>query len=458
MNAQKGRRALVVEDDAANRLLLERVLAGRGYAAVACASAEEGWEVCQQELPALLLLDWMLPGMDGLELCRRVRSLPDGSRPVIIVVTARDRTEDLDAVLEAGADDYVTKPIELVLLRVRLTIAERHMDEHDERRRAEESLARLRQQLDGRVALGDMVGRSQGMQQVFGLIRQLAGVDTTVLIEGDTGTGKELVARAIHHSSHRAEGPFLAVNCAGLTESLVASQLFGHRRGAFTGAVEDSRGLFEAAAGGTLFLDEIGDIPLPVQASLLRVLQEREITRVGDTEPRAIDVRVLAATHRDLGEQVEAGAFRADLFYRIRVARIEVPPLTARRGDIPLLATELLTKIAAATGRPVSGLAPAATRVLLQHDWPGNVRELENALEYAVLHCTEGLIAVRDLPPEIAPAAEGAAEPPAGNGELDEAGRIRVALDQCGGNRTAAARLLGISRATLYRKLSRFEG
>ena len=457
MTPKSRRRALVVEDELANRGLLERVLSERGYHVVACASGEEGWEACQTSLPPLLVLDWMLPGMDGLELCRRVRALPDGERSVVIVATARDGAEDLDAVLEAGADDYITKPLQLPLLRVRLTIAERRMDEHAERRRAEERLDLLRHQLDGRAALGDLVGRSRGMQLVFSLIRQLAGVDTTVLIEGDTGTGKELVARAIHQESHRARGPFLAVNCAGLNESLVASQLFGHRRGAFTGAVEDSRGMFEAARGGTLLLDEIGDIPLPVQASLLRVLQEREVTRVGDTEPRDIDVRVLAATHRDLGEQVEEGSFRADLLYRIRVARILLPPLSARRGDIPLLTTELLAKITAATGRVVRGPDARANRALLQHDWPGNVRELENALEFAVLHCTGDVITADDLPPEMTGSPVAPVDALDGAGVQDEATQIRMALAETGGNRAAAARALGISRATLYRKLGRID-
>ncbi|HXV82545.1 MAG TPA: sigma 54-interacting transcriptional regulator [Candidatus Binatia bacterium] len=311
----------------------------------------------------------------------------------------------------------------------------------------------LRRLLDERAQFHDLLGKSKAMQAVFQQIRDVARVDSTVLIEGETGTGKELVARAIHASSHRKDKPFIAVNCAGLTESLLASQLFGHKRGAFTGAIEDHQGLFEAANGGTLLLDEIGDIPMTVQNQLLRVLQEREIVRLGESRPRKIDVRVLAATHRSLAEEVAKGSFRSDLFYRIRVARIRVPPLRARREDIPLLAASFLAQFSAAGGKRVTELSHDALSLLTDYEWPGNVRELRSAIEFAVIRCAGAVIQPDDLPPEIFQPAEFESSIP-GDPLADEKARFLQALERSRGNRALAARLLGISRATLYRRLA----
>lgn len=308
----------------------------------------------------------------------------------------------------------------------------------------------LRRLLDERAQFHDLVGKSVAMQTVYQQIRDVAHVDSTVLIDGETGTGKELVARAIHFSSHRKDKPFVAVNCAGLTESLLSSQLFGHKRGAFTGAVEDHRGLFEAANGGTLLLDEIGDIPMAVQNQLLRVLQEREIVRLGETLPRKIDVRIIAATHRNLSEEAANGRFRSDLFYRIRVARVSLPPLRRRREDIPALAGSFLAQFAAASGKPVTEITQEAMRWLVDYEWPGNVRELRSAIEFTVIHCTGAAIQADDLPPEIFQPADVIAGDPL----LDEKSRFLQALDRSRGNRSLAARLLGISRATLYRRLA----
>ena len=291
------------------------------------------------------------------------------------------------------------------------------------------------------------------MQQVYQQIRAVARVDSTVLIEGETGTGKELVARAIHAASHRKDKPFIAVNCAGLTEALLASQLFGHKRGAFTGAIEDHQGLFEAANGGTLLLDEIGDIPMTVQNQLLRVLQEREIVRLGETRPRKIDVRLLAATHRSLTDEMTKGNFRTDLFYRIRVARIAVPALRERREDIPLLAASFLAQFSAAGGKSVTELSHEAVRLLMDHPWPGNVRELRSAIEFAVIRCGGAVIQPDDLPPEIVEPAAFVRSIP-GDPLSDEKARFLDALNRSRGNRALAARLLGISRATLYRRLA----
>jgi PAS domain S-box-containing protein len=311
----------------------------------------------------------------------------------------------------------------------------------------------LRRLLDERAQFHDLLGKSKAMQLVYQQIRDVARVDSTVLIEGETGTGKELVARAIHSSSHRKDKPFVAVNCAGLTESLLGSQLFGHKRGAFTGAIEDRQGLFEAANGGTLLLDEIGDIPITVQNQLLRVLQEREITRLGESRPRKIDVRVLAATHRSLSDEVAKGSFRSDLFYRIRVARISLPPLRARREDIPLLAVSFLAQFSAASEKRVTDLSPDALRLLAGYHWPGNVRELRSAIEFAMIRCIGAVIQPDDLPPEILQPADFESVIP-GDPLADEKARFLQALERSRGNRALAARLLGISRATLYRRLA----
>ena len=304
----------------------------------------------------------------------------------------------------------------------------------------------LRRRVEDRAVFEEMIGASAPMQEVYRLIEDLAPVDSTVLIEGETGAGKELVARALHRRGRRSAGPFVAVNCAGLPESLVSSQLFGHKRGAFTGAVADQRGLFEAAHGGTLFLDEIGDIPPGVQTSLLRVLQDKQVTRIGETASRKVDVRVVVATHRDLNAEVREGRFRADLLYRIRVGRIRLPPLRERREDIPLLAKRFLADLRAEIGKPVSAFSNEAMRALTAYPWPGNVRELRSAIEFAVIRARSERIQPDDLPPELN-------ESPAGSEEAERR-RYEDALECAGGNRTRAAELLGVSRATFYRRLA----
>jgi DNA-binding NtrC family response regulator len=309
----------------------------------------------------------------------------------------------------------------------------------------------LRRLFDETPRVHGLVGRSRAMQLVFKQIADVALVDATVLIEGETGTGKELVARAIHAASPRSGRDCVAVNCAGLAESLLSSQLFGHRRGAFTGAVADQVGFFEAAHGGTLFFDEVGDMPPGVQASVLRALQEREIIRVGDSKARPVDVRVIAATHRNLAEEVAAGRFREDLFYRLRVARIALPPLRDRPEDVPLLAAAFLDELGRRDGRSVGDISAEAMQLLMEHRWPGNVRELRGVIESAVITCKKPVMTALDLPPEIVGGAGGAGDLAVDAGEKS---RILAALDRTHGNRAAAARLLGIGRTTLYRKLS----
>jgi len=309
----------------------------------------------------------------------------------------------------------------------------------------------LRHLLEKRAKYQDIVGRSEPMQSVCARIKEVSSVDWTVLIEGETGTGKELVARAIHDTGHRRDQPFIAVNCAGLEDSLLTSQLFGHRRGAFTGAVEDHKGFFETAGGGTLFLDEIGDISRSMQSSLLRVLEEKEIIRVGESRPRKVDVRILAATHRNLSAAVESREFRRDLLYRIRVARVSLPPLRERREDIPLLVETFLAQARAVTGKNVQRLSDDTLRLLLNYHWPGNVRELKSVVESAVLGCGGAVIRKKDLPFEIIN-AEALHEAPDLSFSDDKSGML-AALAKTRGSRTKAAGLLGMSRATFYRRL-----
>jgi DNA-binding NtrC family response regulator len=298
----------------------------------------------------------------------------------------------------------------------------------------------------------DMIGKSEPMRRLYKQIQDLSCVDATVLLEGETGAGKELVARAIHESGPRRRQPFVAFNCAGLTDTLIGSQLFGHKRGSFTGAIVDQEGLIETAHGGTLLLDEIGDISPDVQRNLLRVLQEREIMRVGEARSRKVDVRVIAATHRDLAKEVEAGRFRADLLYRIRVARIVVPPLRDRRSDIPLLVEAFLERIGTTTNRPVRQVSKEAMRLLLGYPWPGNVRELRSAVEFAVIRAKGLVILPGDLPPEFVEMSNRNPE-----SKCSEKERVLAALRSVRGNRSAAARLLGIGRATLYRRLAAWD-
>ncbi len=315
-------------------------------------------------------------------------------------------------------------------------------------------ISALEQKIEKTWSFEQLLGKSSAMQHVFQLVREVARVDSIVTIEGATGTGKELVARAIHNLSARRDQPFVALNCAGLGDELAASQLFGHRRGAFTGALEDQLGLFEAAGGGTLFLDEIGELSVRVQTTMLRALEERRIMRLGDSATREFRARIITATNRDLAAEVAAGRFRADLMYRIRVARIPLPALKSRREDIPLLARAFVAEHALVMGKRLRNIDDEALALLLQYDWPGNVRELRNALEHAVLRAAGHSLAAADLPPEIRDALE--SDTLLGSLSSDDREGLLAAIERAGGNRKEAAQLLGISRATFYRRLSQF--
>jgi DNA-binding NtrC family response regulator len=451
-------RVLIVEDQEDIRELFGQVIRSLGHQALACADGESGWKAYEKASYHLILLDWELAsgGMDGLELCRKIRADRRGDRCVIVMITAHNTSENIRAALQAGANDYLVKPLGPELLRLRLGVAEQWVENLMRRFEAEEKAVELERRLANSGRFFDLVGQSPCMTRLYTQVQEIAAVDSTVLIEGETGTGKELVARAIHSASRRKDQSFIAVNCAGFTESILGSQLFGHKKGAFTGAIDTQEGVFEAAHGGTIFLDEIGDIPAGVQTSLLRVLQEREITRLGEAKPRKVDVRVLAATHHRLADDVEKGTFRRDLLYRIRVARLQIAPLRERPDDVPVLASFFLGQFRSIMEKPVHQISQEAMKALEAYSWPGNVRELKSAIESAVIHCKSSMIQYGDLPPEII--APDVPMPARREPSLpDERNRILVALREANGNRSEAARLLGMSRRTFYRRLLEYD-
>jgi DNA-binding NtrC family response regulator len=443
--AGRAETVVLVEDDASFRTRLDAVLAGAGYRARACADAAEAWEVLQGEEVDLVVTDLMMPGLKGDALLARIRA--DFPEVPVIAITAFGTVESALELTRAGAADYLTKPLRTHTL---LGAVARVL----EQTRTVRERARLRRGVGEH--LEGLVGASPPMRSLFERIGRVARSPAPVLITGETGSGKELVARAVHRASGR--GAFVAVNCGAIPDHLLESELFGHVRGAFTGAARDKPGLFQAADGGTLFLDEIGELPLTLQPKLLRVIELREVRRVGEVEPRTVDVRMVAATHRDLRERVAAGTFREDLFYRLFVLHLEVPPLRERDDDVELLADVLLERIAARTGAAPLRLDAAARTAIRRFSWPGNVRQLINVLERAVAFARGPRITPDDLPEELCEAAHAA-------GFVHTAVRqgftlaemegayIAEILRRTGGNKKRAAEMLAIPRRTLYRRL-----
>jgi len=437
---------LVVDDEATQRALLAEHLAGAGHEVRQAASAEEALRLLTARPADVVLSDLRLPGVDGVELLRRARAL--GSSADFLVMTAFGTIENAVEAMRAGACDYLTKPLHLAELdRVLAQVAERRLlrEENRDLRR------RLKEEEDPFAGLGAAV------RAACETADRVAPSEATVLLTGESGVGKELLAERIHAASRRTRGPFLRVNCAALPETLLEAELFGHEKGAFTGADARRRGLFEAAAGGTLLLDEIGDVSPALQVRLLRVLQEREVLRVGARKPERIDVRLLAATHRDLAALVREGGFREDLLFRLKVVEITLPPLRERPEDIPVLADRLLRRAAARNGVPRKPLAPDALAALACHAFPGNVRELENVLERALILARGPEIAPGDLPEGIS--GKGAGTEPRTLTEAVaalERAWIARALAECGGVRAQAARRLGIPERVLRYKVRKY--
>ncbi len=440
---------LVVDDEKNTRDGLVRALRGE-YAVAEAENGQRALEWLETHAADVVLTDLRMPGMDGLTLLSRL--LGRDPKPILILLTAYGNVETAVEAMKRGAYDFLAKPVNLdrLDLLLRRALAERQLGAENRR---------LREQLDAKYGFENIVGVSPAMQEVFETIRQAAPTRATVLIQGESGTGKELVARALHQCSPRRDGPFVPVHCASLSPTLLESELFGHEKGAFTGAVERRRGRFELADGGTLFLDEIGEIDAALQVKILRVLEERKFERVGGTETLHVDVRLVAATNRDLKQKVADGTFREDLFYRLYVVNLTLPPLRDRDGDVVLLAQHYLKSLAAENGKPGLSLAPEALDALAAYPWPGNVRELRNVIERMVVLGAGPILTARDLPPAVRAAAAAPAPATTRAGRvLRDAERqlILEALRRHKDNRTKAAQDLGISRRTLHRKLNEF--
>ena len=440
---------LLVEDEIAQRQLIAEILGREGHEIREVGTVDEALQSISDVVPDLILCDWRMPGRDGGDLLDDVRRRALGC--AFIVMTAYGSIAHAVDAIRRGADDYLGKPFEreALLLAVQRVLRTRRLERENRE---------LREAVREGDGFGELIGRSQPMRALYRTIEKVGATDATVLVVGESGTGKELVARNLHRASRRADRSFVAVNCAAIPDTLIESELFGHEKGSFTGAHRRREGRFEEADGGTLFLDEIASMPLPLQATLLRVLQERRFTRVGGSGEVESDVRVIAASNRDLPALVNEGTFREDLFYRLNVISIELPPLRDRMEDVPLLAANFLDQASARHGAEIRSLSPEVLRILMEHGWPGNVRELANAVERLVLLAEDGRPSIEDLPAELRRSAAGKYGCPfslPADGliwEQVERGLIAQALKRSRGNRAAAARLLGLSyKAFLYR-------
>jgi two-component system response regulator AtoC len=450
VNASSEPRVLIVDDDAAMCAVLEAELSRRDYRVTAVASSDEALARLANEEFEVILTDFNMQGMSGVDLCAKVVS---SARDIpVVVMTAFGSMESAIAAIRAGAYDFVTKPLDpddLVLT----------LDRGIKDRALREEVRKLRLAVNGADAFEGMIGASPPMAKVYDLITRVAPSETTVLISGESGAGKELVAKALHTRSSRKSGPFVAINCAAMPESLLESELFGHTKGAFTDARQARQGLFIKASGGTLFLDEIGEMPAGMQAKLLRALQERTVRPVGGDSETPFDTRIVAASNRDLEAEVQAKRFREDLFYRINVVRIGLPPLRDRGRDVLLLAKHLLSRVQATSVQRVVGFKSAVVDTFLSYPWPGNVRELQNCIERAVALAQFDHVGLEDLPEKIrdykAPRITVESNDPAELLPMDEVERryILKVLEAVNGNKTVAAKVLGFDRRTLYRKL-----
>lgn len=434
---------LIVDDELSVRDSLRRWFRDEGYEVETADSAADALTRMAEHKWDLALLDIKMRGTDGIELQRRLHEIDP--ELIVIMMTGYASVETAVTALKNGAYDYVTKPLDPDDISHLIKNALSH------RKVREENVA-MRETLAAVTEPSELVGQSGPMRKIHEAIMTVGPTDATVMITGESGTGKELVARAIHAASPRRFRPLVAIHCGALTETLLESELFGHEKGAFTGAQYRKKGKFEIAEGGTVFLDEIGDISLKTQTDLLRVLQEREITRVGGHQPIKVDFRCVAATNKNLEEAIERGEFRPDLYYRLNVFRMEIPPLRDRREDIPLLANHFVRKFSLSMNKRMARIAPAAMLLLQNHDWPGNVRELENAIERAMVVAQPPELREEDFTLKPRAGSNGAAK------SLDEMEKMHILriLEECAGNQTRAAEILGIDRVTLHNKLKRY--
>jgi two-component system response regulator HydG len=447
------RRILVVDDDAGMCALLEDGLRRRGFSPSSCTSPDGALALLDAEDFDAVVTDLNMGGMNGLELCERVTA----NRPdvPVVVITAFGSMESAIGAVRLGAYDYIAKPFEIEELELSLQRAIQH-------RHLREEVTRLRQIVEDKGPPAGFTGRSEPMKKVFEMVDRVAASDISVLVTGESGSGKELVARALHDRSPRRGGPFVAINCAAVPEPLLESELFGHERGAFTDARSARQGLLLRANGGTLLLDEIGEMPLALQPKLLRALQERQVRPVGSDREIPFDTRIVASTNRDIEADVEERRFREDLYFRINVVHVHVPPLRARGGDILLLAQEFVSRFSSQLGKQVTGISTSAAERMLGYDWPGNVRELMNCIERAVALARFDTVTVEDLPEKVrayrSSHALADAQDPSELVTLEELERryILKVLKATGGNKARAARVLGLDRRTLYRKLERY--
>ena len=444
-------RVLVVEDEALMRSIIMDLMRGEGYDVVEAPSGEVAWQIFEQEKIDLAILDLNLSGgSSGLDVLKKMRDVD--SEVMAIIVTAYASVESAVQALQQGAYDYITKPF-----------ANDHLKNQVRHALEAKALFKenhfLRRELREKYRFENIIGKGDAIEAVFRIMEKVARTDSSVLITGESGTGKELVARAIHFTSERANGRFLPINCGALPENLLESELFGYKRGAFTGAMNEKIGLLKAADKGTVFLDEIGDMPLALQVKLLRVLQEREVYPLGSNDPVAFDVRVLCATNKDLEAEVKAGRFREELLYRINVITIKLPPLRERKDDIPLLASHFLKKFERSLGRGGMRFSKGAMKLLLGYAWPGNVRELENTIERAAILAETDVVHSHDLPDKLRTnALPAGVEMDNGNVTLEDLERehIKRVLGKVEGNKDRAAQMLGIHVSTLYRKMQRY--
>ena len=440
------KRILIVEDEEKLRRVIQLQLQSAGFDVEEAGTAEEGQRLAEKA--DLILTDLRLPGMDGLELIHRIRRLNE--QTPIVVMTAFGTVENAVEAMKAGAMDFLPKPFSMDHLMAVVYKALEMRALRDENRE-------LREELGRKYTFDNIIGRSAPMQEIFAKIERVAPTQATVLLAGESGTGKDLIARAIHHHSPRRDRPFVKINCTTIPENLMESELFGYEKGAFTGATSSKPGKFEQADTGTVFLDEIGDVPPGVQVKLLRVLQEREFERLGSNQTRQIDVRVIAATNADLRAALENGEFREDLYYRLNVVPINMPPLRERKGDVPALAEHFVSKYAPELDASVTAISDEALQVLKEYHWPGNVRELENVIERSLVLSSSQRLEASDIKLDRVAVSETAVDdflPQGTTLQEHEQNLIRKALDIANGNKSQAARLLGLTRNALRYRLS----